>query len=366
MLVNSEQRGLFKTLGLQARDLRRCMCETDVLNNPQRAAKEPHDVGEWAGVLIEHRIGAEQSLIPGSAPIKIGDRHGDMRNRGELSHHAPNSFGDPTLLGGSSFCWGTSTSATPGTIDSRFCDVYNAEAPGRVTAPESAGSVTGPRSITFRGWWRYRLTIRIRRSARLGCCRGSPAQACRTGRSVRWGSVCWASAIGSRRRARSVRLSGQSFPWRRAWSGCVPCPPTASGTSAPRSLPWISDGSLSNDQPFRADLVVRNATLVRAPGAVPIPKSTIVIRDGLIAEGPALAGAQELDAAGAVVTAGFWNCPRPPHRAGLVRRGTQAGLPAPACAGRHVQQPRIRTAGTGIYPGGGLPFYTREAMARLI
>ena len=214
-----------------------------------------------------------------------------------------------------------------------------------MTAPESAGSVTGPRSITFRGWWRYRLTIRIRRSARLGCCRGSPAQACRTGRSVRWGSVCWASAIGSRRRARSVRLSGQSFPWRRAWSGCVPCPPTASGTSAPRSLPWISDGSLSNDQPFRADLVVRNATLVRAPGAVPIPKSTIVIRDGLIAEGPALAGAQELDAAGAVVTAGFWNCPRPPHRAGLVRRGTQAGLPAPACAGRHVQQPRLHQRG---------------------
>src|ERR1017187_3819006 len=176
MLVNSEQRGLFKTLGLQARDLRRCMCETDVLNNPQRAAKEPHDVGEWAGVLIEHRIGAEQSLIPGSAPIKIGDRHGDMRNRGELSHHAPNSFGDPTLLGGSSFCWGTSTSATPGTIDSRFCDVYNAEAPGRVTAPESAGSVTGPRSISFCGWWRYRLTIRIRRSERPGLPRMSPAE----------------------------------------------------------------------------------------------------------------------------------------------------------------------------------------------
>ncbi len=44
--------------------------------------------------------------------------------------------------------------------------------------------------------------------------------------------------------------------------------------------------SLSNDQPFRADLV-RNATLVRAPGAVPIPKSTIVIRDGLSAESPA-------------------------------------------------------------------------------
>jgi predicted amidohydrolase len=66
--------------------------------------------------------------------------------------------------------------------------------------------------------------------------------------------------------------------------------------------------SLSNDRPFRADLVVCNATLVRAPGAVLVPGATIVIRDGLISDGPAPAGAQELDAAGAVVTAGFWNC----------------------------------------------------------
>ena len=50
---------------------------------------------EWTGVLVEHRIGAEQSLIPGSAPIKIGDRHGDMRNRGELSHHGPQFFRGP-------------------------------------------------------------------------------------------------------------------------------------------------------------------------------------------------------------------------------------------------------------------------------
>ena len=64
----------------------------------------------------------------------------------------------------------------------------------------------------------------------------------------------------------------------------------------------------SNGQPFRADLLVRNAALVHAPGAVPVPGATIVIRDGLISDGPAPAGARELDAAGAVVTAGFWNC----------------------------------------------------------
>lgn len=65
---------------------------------------------------------------------------------------------------------------------------------------------------------------------------------------------------------------------------------------------------LSDDQSFRADLVIRNATLVHAPGAVAVPKVTIVIRDGLISDGPAPAGARELDAVGAVVTAGFWNC----------------------------------------------------------
>jgi hypothetical protein len=63
-----------------------------LVNAEQRAAKEPHDVVERAGVLVEHRIGAEQSLIPGPAPIKISDGHGDMRNRGKLSHHNPNSF----------------------------------------------------------------------------------------------------------------------------------------------------------------------------------------------------------------------------------------------------------------------------------
>ena len=36
-----------------------------LVNAEQRAAKEPHDVVERAGVLVEHRIGAEQSLIPG-------------------------------------------------------------------------------------------------------------------------------------------------------------------------------------------------------------------------------------------------------------------------------------------------------------
>lgn len=154
--------------------------------------------------------------------------------------------------------------------------------------------------------------------------------------------------------------------------------------------------SLSNDQPFRADLVVRNATLVRAPGAAPIPGAAIVIRDGMISDGPAPAGARELDAAGAVVAAGFWNCHvhlTEPAWSGAARKPAaqlQAALDdmfngrgftsvidlgsnplQTAAVRRRIEAgdllgPRIRTAGTGIYPGGGLPFYTRETMPRLI
>ena len=153
--------------------------------------------------------------------------------------------------------------------------------------------------------------------------------------------------------------------------------------------------SLSSDQPFRADLIVRNAILVDAPGTVPVPRATIVIRDGLISDGPAPAGAQELDAAGAVVTAGFWNCHvhlTEPVWSGAARKPAAQLQPAlddmfnsrgftsvvdlgsnpleTAAVRRRIEAgdllgPRIRTAGTGIFPGGGLPFYTRESMPRL-
>jgi 2-hydroxychromene-2-carboxylate isomerase len=108
-----------------------------VVNAEQRAAKEPHDVVERAGVLVEHRIGAEQSLIPGPAPIKIGDGHGGMRNRRKLGHHAPTSSGRYStrrvVARGA-----LPLRPHPGTIDPRFRDVQN-DASSRVTAPESAG-----------------------------------------------------------------------------------------------------------------------------------------------------------------------------------------------------------------------------------
>jgi imidazolonepropionase-like amidohydrolase len=148
--------------------------------------------------------------------------------------------------------------------------------------------------------------------------------------------------------------------------------------------------------PIGADLIVRNATLVQAPGAVPIPGTTIVIRGGLISDGPPPAGASEFDAAGAVVTAGFWNCHvhlTEPVWSGAARKPTsqlQSALndmfnsrgftsvvdlgsnPLETAAVRRriaagdLLGPRIRTAGTGIFPGRGLPFYTREATPRLL
>jgi imidazolonepropionase-like amidohydrolase len=153
--------------------------------------------------------------------------------------------------------------------------------------------------------------------------------------------------------------------------------------------------SLSDDQPIRADLVVRNATLIQAPGAVPTPRATIVIRDGLISDGPAPSGVLEIDAAGAVVTAGFWNCHvhlTEPVWSGAARKPDVQLQPAlddmfnsrgftsvvdlgsnpiqTAAVRRRIETgdllgPRIRAAGTGIYPGGGLPFYVREDMPRL-
>ena len=61
-----------------------------LVNTEQRAAtKEPHNVAERAGIFIEHRIGAEQSLIPSSASVDISYRHSDMRYCGKLGHRYP-------------------------------------------------------------------------------------------------------------------------------------------------------------------------------------------------------------------------------------------------------------------------------------
>jgi imidazolonepropionase-like amidohydrolase len=145
----------------------------------------------------------------------------------------------------------------------------------------------------------------------------------------------------------------------------------------------------------KPDLVVRHATLVRAPGAAPVADATVIIRGGLIADGPARPGSPELDAAGAVVTAGFWNCHvhlTEPAWRGAARKPAAALQPAlddmfsrrgftsavdlgsnpfdtiavrRRIASGALTGPRIRTAGTAVYPGGGLPYYIRDSMPRL-
>jgi hypothetical protein len=44
---------------------------------------------ERASVLIEHRVGAKQTLVPGTAYVKIRARDGDVGYRGKLGHQSP-------------------------------------------------------------------------------------------------------------------------------------------------------------------------------------------------------------------------------------------------------------------------------------
>ena len=65
--------------------------------------------------------------------------------------------------------------------------------------------------------------------------------------------------------------------------------------------------------PAAADLAIVNARIYPSPEAEPIERGSVVMREGLIvAVGPAGEvavpdGVQVIDAAGGVVTAGFWN-----------------------------------------------------------
>jgi hypothetical protein len=53
----------------------------------QRASREQvHRVVEAAGVLVEHRLGAKQALIPRDAYGQVGHGHRDMAHGWELGH----------------------------------------------------------------------------------------------------------------------------------------------------------------------------------------------------------------------------------------------------------------------------------------
>ena len=138
-------------------------------------------------------------------------------------------------------------------------------------------------------------------------------------------------------------------------------------------------------------LVIRHARIVASPDANPVEGGTIVIRNGLIERVEPgtldLGPAEEISGEGLTAVPGFWNChvhftepkwraavreaaPRLEHhlREMLTRWGfttvVDAGSdPRVTVRIRHrveageVAGPRIYTAGTGLYPPHGLPYY---------
>ncbi|WP_150460198.1 amidohydrolase family protein [Nesterenkonia ebinurensis] len=140
------------------------------------------------------------------------------------------------------------------------------------------------------------------------------------------------------------------------------------------------------------DLDITDATLIPAPDADQLPGVTIRIRSGVITQierGSAPAGGEEYDAGGRVVVPGFWNChvhltERVWARAATVPAGRLQqelddmflvrGFTGAVDLGSHPRDhvavkhrvssgelvgPRLLTAGMGLYPPRGLPFYVR-------
>jgi imidazolonepropionase-like amidohydrolase len=147
-----------------------------------------------------------------------------------------------------------------------------------------------------------------------------------------------------------------------------------------------------------ADLALVNATIYPSPNARALERGTIVIHDGAIAAvGPAGTGiprgADAIDCAGKVITAGFWNshvhftedvwndaatAAAPPLNAHLREMLTQWGFttvfdlgsnPASTLALRRriesgeLTGPRILTTAGDIFPENGIPMYLPKEMA---
>ena len=148
-------------------------------------------------------------------------------------------------------------------------------------------------------------------------------------------------------------------------------------------------------------LALRNASLVAAPSDDVRRSTTLTLADGVVQliepdeDFRPAPGVKEVDVAGAVVTAGFWNAhvhlTEPAWRG--VRRAPAAvlqtalddlfnsrGFTSAVDLGsnpfetqvlqRRVESgelagPRIRSAGTGVYPERGLPFYIRDELSWL-
>lgn len=142
------------------------------------------------------------------------------------------------------------------------------------------------------------------------------------------------------------------------------------------------------------DLAIRQATVYPAPGAEPVPHSTVLIHGGKIAAvGQRVSvppGTRTMDCPGCLITAGFWNAhvhftEQKWFPAGTIASGqltlelermlTHSGFstvvdtasdPANTTTLRRriesgeVPGPRIFTAGFGLYPPNGIPYYLSD------
>jgi imidazolonepropionase-like amidohydrolase len=143
-------------------------------------------------------------------------------------------------------------------------------------------------------------------------------------------------------------------------------------------------------------LAIRNAKVYPTPDAPPIERATVLVRDGrIVAVGPEVSvppGTREIPADGRVVTAGFWNAHvhftegkwraalrKPPEllEAHLHDMFTSRGFTAVVDLGsdprvtlavrRKIESegmlgPTIYTAGPGVFPPRGIPYYLRESL----
>ena len=151
-------------------------------------------------------------------------------------------------------------------------------------------------------------------------------------------------------------------------------------------------------QPAHGVLVITGARIYPSPDAPAVPSGTIVVRDGIITavgENVALpADAQVIPCHGCVVTAGFWDChvhftqrkwagadridaPRLQTQLDdmLNQRGfttivdTGSNLRDTVPLRRRIERgelagPKIYTAGSAIYPPGGIPYYLRNTLPK--
>ncbi|GFZ96576.1 amidohydrolase family protein [Nesterenkonia alkaliphila] len=148
-----------------------------------------------------------------------------------------------------------------------------------------------------------------------------------------------------------------------------------------------------------ADLTIRNATLITEPGASPLPGAALEMRSGVItriSQGALPTQGEEYDAAGSVVVPGFWNCHvhltepqwaraakapagalQPDLDGMFLARGFTAAVDLGSdprstnavkarVASGELAGPRLLSAGAGIYPPRGLPFYVRDEIPRYV